>query len=76
MKTDTFQYSYTLLETCQNRLCPQIILPGRGGHGPWLPKFVPKIGLEIVMNGFLSFLRANATEHGNDPTQGGSLIIV
>ena len=34
-----------------------------GGVVPWLPEFVPKVGLEIVKNGILSFSGANSSEH-------------
>ena len=30
---------------------------------PWLPEFVPKIGLKIVKNGILSISGANILEH-------------
>ena len=30
---------------------------------PWLPEFVPKVGLKIVKNGILSFSGANILEH-------------
>ena len=34
-----------------------------GGVIPWLPEFVPKVGLKIVKNGILSFLGTNILEH-------------
>ena len=34
-----------------------------GGVIPWLPKFVPKVGLKIVKNGILSFSATNILEH-------------
>ncbi|KAF3965968.1 hypothetical protein CMV_009890 [Castanea mollissima] len=34
-----------------------------GGVVPWLPEFVPKVGLEIVKNGILSFSGAYCSEH-------------
>ena len=33
-----------------------------GGVIPWLPEFVPKVGLKIVKNGILSFSGANILE--------------
>ena len=33
------------------------------GVVPWLPKFVPKVGLKIVKNEILSFSGANILEH-------------
>ena len=30
---------------------------------PWLPEFVPKVGLKIVKKGILSFSSANILEH-------------
>ncbi|KAF8406781.1 hypothetical protein HHK36_008873 [Tetracentron sinense] len=41
---------------------------------PWLPEFVPKIGIEIVKNRFLNFSGTNDTEYGIDSAGGGSLI--
>ncbi|CAN0845678.1 Transcriptional elongation regulator MINIYO [Linum grandiflorum] len=35
-----------------------------GMHVPWLPEFVPKIGLEIIRNGFLGFGDGNAVKGG------------
>ncbi|KAM7479487.1 hypothetical protein LguiA_027700 [Lonicera macranthoides] len=43
-----------------------------GEHVPYLPHFVPKIGLEIIKNRFLSFTWDNGMEYGKDPAQGGS----
>ena len=34
-----------------------------GGVTPWLPEFVPKVGLKIVKNGILSFSGTNILEH-------------
>ena len=34
-----------------------------GGVIPWLPEFVPKVGLKIVKNGILSFSSASILEH-------------
>ena len=34
-----------------------------GGVIPWLPEFVPKVGLKIVKNGILSLSGANILEH-------------
>ncbi|OVA02090.1 hypothetical protein BVC80_1261g4 [Macleaya cordata] len=41
-----------------------------GGHGPWLPEFVPKIGLKIMKNRYLSFLGTNDMIL----SEGGSLV--
>ena len=47
--------------------CTGKFLKGRvnlhGGVVPWLPEFVPKVGLKIVKNGTLSFSGANILEH-------------
>eukprot|EP00268_Persea_americana_P057443 TRINITY_DN6885_c0_g1_i1.p1 TRINITY_DN6885_c0_g1~~TRINITY_DN6885_c0_g1_i1.p1 ORF type:complete len:1634 (+),score=331.98 TRINITY_DN6885_c0_g1_i1:690-4904(+) len=40
---------------------------------PWLPKFVPKIGLEIVKNGWLKFSDASNVEQGRFPSGGQSI---
>ncbi|XWS62608.1 hypothetical protein CRYUN_Cryun06bG0025700 [Craigia yunnanensis] len=45
-----------------------------GGHMPWLPDFVPKVGLEIIRNGFLSFTCANSAEYGTNLAGGSSFI--
>ncbi|CAK7329428.1 unnamed protein product [Dovyalis caffra] len=47
-----------MLSTLLERVIPEdaLRLQGSGQHVPWLPEFVPKIGLEIVKNGFLSFI--------------------
>ncbi|KAE8724924.1 F-box protein SKIP23-like isoform X1 [Hibiscus syriacus] len=45
-----------------------------GGHVPWLPDFVPKVGLEIIRNGFLSFTHVNGAEYGNKLAAGSSFI--
>ncbi|XP_057500992.1 transcriptional elongation regulator MINIYO-like [Actinidia eriantha] len=47
-----------------DKVIPEDAISLAGGHVPWLPEFVPKIGLEIINNGFLSFPWTNATEHG------------
>ncbi|KAA3465497.1 transcriptional elongation regulator MINIYO [Gossypium australe] len=44
------------------------------GHVPWLPDFVPKVGLEIIRNGFLSFTRVNTAEYGTNLAAGSSFI--
>ncbi|XP_052192752.1 transcriptional elongation regulator MINIYO [Diospyros lotus] len=63
-----------MLSCVLDRVIPEDTTSLPVGHVPWLPQFVPKIGLEIVKNGFLSFSRANAMEHGNDPTQAVSFV--
>ena len=45
------------------RVIPEDRVNLRGGVVPWLPEFVPKVGLEIVKNGILSFSGANILEH-------------
>lgn len=42
-------------------------------HVPWLPEFVPKVGLEIVRNGFLNFVGIGDAKHVEFPTDGASL---
>lgn len=48
-------------------------MSGTSNHLPWLPHFVPKVGLEIIKNGFLDFLDSNNTGLETFPTEGGSL---
>ncbi|XP_042979275.1 transcriptional elongation regulator MINIYO [Carya illinoinensis] len=66
-------YSAVLRMLCRvlERVIPEDSdnLHGSVGLVPWLPEFVPKVGLEIVKNGFLSFSGASAY-----PTGGGSFI--
>ncbi|XVE85990.1 hypothetical protein DITRI_Ditri18aG0000100 [Diplodiscus trichospermus] len=45
-----------------------------GCHMPCLPDFVPKIGLEIIRNRFLSFTFANSSQYGSNLVKGGSFI--
>ena len=45
------------------RVIPEDRVNLHGGVVPWLPEFVPKVGLEIVKNGILSFSGANILEH-------------
>ncbi|XP_031269938.1 transcriptional elongation regulator MINIYO [Pistacia vera] len=58
------------------RVSPEdsINLQGSGKHLPWLPEFVPKIGLEIVKNGFFGFLDAYGTGYGTHFAQGISFV--
>ncbi|XP_057494839.1 transcriptional elongation regulator MINIYO-like isoform X2 [Actinidia eriantha] len=51
-----------MLSGVLDRVIPEDAISLPGGHVPWLPEFVPKIGLEIINNGFLSFPWTNATE--------------
>lgn len=44
------------------------------GHMPWLPDFVPKVGLEIIRNGFLSFTCVNSAQYGTNLAGGSSFI--
>ncbi|CAI9782026.1 unnamed protein product [Fraxinus pennsylvanica] len=43
------------------------------GHVPWLPEFVPKIGLEIIRNGFMSFSGLVGTSDDNNAGSGSFL---
>ncbi|GLT42980.1 hypothetical protein SLA2020_169570 [Shorea laevis] len=45
-----------------------------GGHVPWLPEFVPKVGLEIIKNEFLSFRDVYGTEYGENFAGSSSFI--
>lgn len=45
-----------------------------GGHIPWLPEFVPKVGLAIVKNGFLSFSDTIGTTFGTGLVKDGSFV--
>ncbi|KAJ6692936.1 TRANSCRIPTIONAL ELONGATION REGULATOR MINIYO [Salix purpurea] len=47
-----------MLSTLLERVIPEdaLRLQGSSQHVPWLPEFVPKIGLGVVKNGFLSFI--------------------
>uniref|UniRef100_A0A5B7BRB8 Transcriptional elongation regulator MINIYO n=1 Tax=Davidia involucrata TaxID=16924 RepID=A0A5B7BRB8_DAVIN len=63
-----------MLSSVLERVIPEDTISLPGGHVPWLPEFVPKIGLEIIKNGFLSFSGANGTEYGNNPAGSDSFI--
>lgn len=49
-------------------------LQGSGRLVPWLPEFVPKVGLEIIKTGLLGFSGFNATKYGTDFSCSGSFI--
>lgn len=49
-------------------------LPESRNRVPWLPEFVPKIGLEIVKNGWLNFSVTSYMEQERFPTGGQSVI--
>ncbi|KAI5577602.1 hypothetical protein BDE02_09G123800 [Populus trichocarpa] len=61
-----------MLSTLLERLIPEdaLRLQGSGQHVPWLPEFVPKIGLGVVKNGFLSFIDelCHLRQHSNSET--------
>lgn len=44
-----------MLSSLLGSVIPEDTFTLHGGHVPWLPNFVPKVGLEIIKNGFLSF---------------------
>jgi hypothetical protein len=68
-------YSAVMHMLCRvlERVIPEdsVNLHGSGELVPWLPEFVPKVGLEIVKNGFLSISGANSSEY---PAGSGSFI--
>ncbi|XP_057966389.1 transcriptional elongation regulator MINIYO [Malania oleifera] len=37
---------------------------GSDGRVPWVPEFIPRVGLEIIKNEFLSFSDMNGSKHG------------
>ncbi|XP_008236093.1 PREDICTED: transcriptional elongation regulator MINIYO [Prunus mume] len=45
-----------------------------GSLVPWLPEFVPKVGLEIIKNGFMDLSDTNDAKYGKDPHGSGSFI--
>lgn len=64
-----------MLSRVLERIIPDddaVISLGSGELVPWLPDFVPKIGLEIIRNGFLGFIGASNTEHGMEFSGGDS----
>ncbi|KAB1207630.1 hypothetical protein CJ030_MR7G014915 [Morella rubra] len=68
-------YSAVLRMLCRvlEKMIPEdsVNLHGSSELVPWLPEFVPKVGLEIVKNGFLSFSGAEISEY---PAGGRSFI--
>ncbi|XP_059653903.1 transcriptional elongation regulator MINIYO [Cornus florida] len=63
-----------MLSSVLERVIPNDAISLPGGHVPWLPEFVPKIGLELIRNRFLGFSDVNGTENGKNPTEGSSFI--
>lgn len=53
-----------MLSGVLDRVIPEDAIRLPGGCLPWLPDFVPKIGLEIIKNGFLRFSGTKDTEYG------------
>ncbi|KAK2974314.1 hypothetical protein RJ640_026875, partial [Escallonia rubra] len=53
-----------MLSSLLERVIPADTFSLHSGHVPWLPEFVPKIGLVIIKNGFFSFTRVNDVENG------------
>lgn len=51
-----------------------VTLRRSGQYLPLLPEFVPKLGLEIIKNGFLSSIGANEREYGSHIAPGCSFI--
>lgn len=51
-----------------------VSLQAGGRFVPWLPEFVPKIGLEIIKNGFLGFRGSDSRNYGTDPPGSGSFV--
>ncbi|TQD96299.1 hypothetical protein C1H46_018065 [Malus baccata] len=45
-----------------------------GGHVSWLPEFVPKVGLEMIKNGFMGHSDTLDAKYGIDPKGDGSFI--
>lgn len=45
-----------------------------GGNLPWLPEFVPKIGLHIIKNGLLGFTQVNKPDNGSGTDCVGSFL--
>lgn len=68
-------YSAVLRMLCRvlEKMIPEdsVNLHGSSELVPWLPEFVPKVGLEIIKNGFLSFSGAEISEY---PAGGRSFI--
>ncbi|XAR72666.1 hypothetical protein NMG60_11019383 [Bertholletia excelsa] len=63
-----------MLSGVLERVMPEDVVNLPGGHVPWLPDIVPKIGLEIINNGCLSFPKTNDSEHGRGPLEAGSFM--
>ncbi|XP_008448341.3 transcriptional elongation regulator MINIYO isoform X1 [Cucumis melo] len=55
---------------------PQDILTQIGSDQivPWIPEFVPQVGLEIIKNGFLSFADASDMNPKTSPSGGNSFV--
>uniref|UniRef100_A0A0E0PZF7 Transcriptional elongation regulator MINIYO n=1 Tax=Oryza rufipogon TaxID=4529 RepID=A0A0E0PZF7_ORYRU len=66
-----------MLDSILERISPDSTHDGKSYCLPWIPDFVPKIGLGVITNGFFNFLDDNAVEleqhtsfHGSSLVQG------
>lgn len=57
-----------MLSTVLKAVIPEDIMNFPNGHLPWLPEFVPQIGLEIIKNGYLQDAICN------DLSENGSIV--
>lgn len=70
MVVSSLLWAYSAVMCMLSRVLERVIpddsinLDKYGGHVPWLPEFVPKVGLEIIKNGLLSFKDEYDTEYG------------
>ncbi|KAL8098401.1 hypothetical protein AgCh_031236 [Apium graveolens] len=63
-----------MLSSLLGRVIPEDTFSLQGGHVPWLPEFVPKIGLGVIKQEFLSFTQVTNNYYGKDPSRCGSFL--
>lgn len=63
-----------MLSSLLVRVIPEDTFSLQGGHVPWLPEFVPKIGLHVIEQEFLSFTQVTNKDYGKDPSRCGSFL--
>ncbi|KAI3446305.1 hypothetical protein Pfo_002970 [Paulownia fortunei] len=63
-----------MLSSVLKAVIPEDIMSLPTGHLPWLPDFVPKIGLEIIKNGYLRSSGVSDTICNNHLSENGSIV--
>ncbi|KAH6824342.1 hypothetical protein C2S53_005742 [Perilla frutescens var. hirtella] len=64
----------SMLASVLKSVIPEDIMSLPNGQLPWLPNFVPKIGLEIVKNGYFRFAGLSGAINNTHSSESGSLV--